>query len=112
MWTYSSSISQVKLSVKNRCFCVLFFVIPDLSSLLNVNSYKRNEHMRKMCILLSQTWCSMLYLVKEKMLKSSTASLLIRPASGRGASVSACADLTNQLQCYWVDPAACTWIKH
>ena len=26
-------------------------------------------------------------------------------ASGQGASVSACADLTNQLQCCWVDPA-------
>ena len=32
-------------------------------------------------------------------------------AGGRGASVSACADLTNQLQCCWVDPA-CAWIKH
>ena len=31
-------------------------------------------------------------------------------AGGRGASVSACADLTNQLQCCWVDPA-CAWIK-
>ena len=30
------------------------------------------------------------------------------PAGGRGASVSACADLTNQLQCCWVDPA-CGW---
>ena len=29
----------------------------------------------------------------------------------RGASVSACADLTNQLQCCWVDPA-CAWKKH
>ena len=28
-----------------------------------------------------------------------------KPAGGRGASVSACADLTNQLQCCWVDPA-------
>ena len=35
-----------------------------------------------------------------------------RPAGGRGASVSACADLTNQLQCCWVDPAACGWLKH
>ena len=32
-------------------------------------------------------------------------------AGGRGASVSACADLTNQLQCCWVDPA-CAWKKH
>ena len=31
--------------------------------------------------------------------------LLCKPAGGRGASVSACADLTNQLQCCWVDPA-------
>ena len=30
---------------------------------------------------------------------------------GRSASVSACADLTNQLQCCWVDPA-CAWKKH
>ena len=30
---------------------------------------------------------------------------------GRGASVFACSDLTNQLQCYWVDPA-CAWKKH
>ena len=28
----------------------------------------------------------------------------------RGASVAACADLTNQLQCCWVDPA-CVWKK-
>ena len=28
-------------------------------------------------------------------------------ADGRGSSVSACADLTNQVQCCWVDPAAC-----
>ena len=34
-----------------------------------------------------------------------------RPAGGRGASVSACADLTNQLQYCWVDPA-CAWKKH
>ena len=26
-------------------------------------------------------------------------------ARGQGASVSACTDLTNQLQCCWVDPA-------
>ena len=32
-------------------------------------------------------------------------------AGGRGASVTACADLTNQLQCCWVDPA-CAWKKH
>ena len=32
------------------------------------------------------------------------------PAGGRGASVSACADLTNQLQCCGVDPT-CAWIK-
>ena len=37
---------------------------------------------------------------------------LISAACCTGASVSACADLTNQLQCCWVDPAACTWIKH
>ena len=36
---------------------------------------------------------------------------LPRPAGGRGASVAACADLTNQLQCCWVDPA-CAWMKH
>ena len=34
-----------------------------------------------------------------------------RSAGGRGASVSTCADLTNQLQCCWVDPA-CAWKKH
>ena len=33
------------------------------------------------------------------------------PTGGRGASVSACADLTNQLQCCRVDPA-CAWKKH
>ena len=34
-------------------------------------------------------------------------------AGGRGGSVSACADLTNQLilQCCWVDPT-CPWKKH
>ena len=32
-------------------------------------------------------------------------------AGGRGASVSACADLTNQLHCCWVDPAY-AWKKH
>ena len=36
---------------------------------------------------------------------------LPRPAGGRGASVCACADLTNQLQRCWVDPA-CAWNKH
>ena len=36
----------------------------------------------------------------------------LMPAGGQGACVSACADLTNQLQCCWVDPAACAWIKH
>ena len=34
-----------------------------------------------------------------------------KPAGGRGASVSVCADLTNQLQCCWVDPS-CAWKKH
>ena len=34
----------------------------------------------------------------------------INSRGGRGASVSACADLTNQLQCCWVYPA-CAWIK-
>ena len=34
---------------------------------------------------------------------------LTKPAGDRGASVSACADLTNQLQCCWVDPA-CAWL--
>ena len=34
-----------------------------------------------------------------------------RPTGGRGASASACADLTNQLQCCWVDPA-CAWKKY
>ena len=34
----------------------------------------------------------------------------VRPARGRGASVSAYAYLTNQLQCSWVDPA-CAWKK-
>ena len=33
------------------------------------------------------------------------------PAGGRGASVSSCADLTNHLQCSWVNPA-CAWKKH
>ena len=33
------------------------------------------------------------------------------PAGGRGAIVSACADLANQLQCCSVDPA-CAWKKH
>ena len=37
--------------------------------------------------------------------------ILNLPAGGWGASASACADLTNQLQCCWVDPA-CAWIKH
>ena len=32
-------------------------------------------------------------------------------AGGRGTSVSACADLTDQLHCCWVDPA-CAWKKH
>ena len=36
----------------------------------------------------------------------------VGPAGGRSAGVSACADLTNRLQCCWVDPAACAWIKH
>ena len=36
---------------------------------------------------------------------------LVDPAGGRDASVSACADLTNQLQYCRVDPA-CAWIKH
>ena len=30
---------------------------------------------------------------------------VLKPAGGRGASVSGCADLTNQLQCCWFDPA-------
>ena len=30
-----------------------------------------------------------------------------RPAGGRGASVSACADFTNQLLSCWVDPRIC-----
>ena len=34
-----------------------------------------------------------------------------QPAGLRGASVSVCADLTNQLQCCWVDPAR-AWKKH
>ena len=33
------------------------------------------------------------------------------PAGGRGASVSACAGLTNQLLSCWVDPSI-AWIKH
>ena len=32
-------------------------------------------------------------------------------ADGRGASVSACAGLTNQLLSCWVDPRV-AWIKH
>ena len=36
--------------------------------------------------------------------------MIPQPAGGRGAIVSACADLTNQLQCCWVDPA-CAWKK-
>ena len=35
-------------------------------------------------------------------------SSMSMPACGRGAIVSACADLTNQWQCCWVDPA-CAW---
>ena len=38
-------------------------------------------------------------------------NLCIMPAGGQSASVSACADLTNQFQCCWVDPA-CAWKKH
>ena len=34
-----------------------------------------------------------------------------KPTGGRGASVSACADLTNQLQCCRSDPA-CAYKKH
>ena len=34
-------------------------------------------------------------------------TLFQRPAGGRGASVSACADLTNQLLSCWVDPRMC-----
>ena len=34
-----------------------------------------------------------------------------RPAGGRGASVSACVGLTNQLLSYWVDPRI-AWKKH
>ena len=33
------------------------------------------------------------------------------PAGGRGASVSGCAGLTNQLLSSWVDPSI-AWIKH
>ena len=36
---------------------------------------------------------------------------LKQPASGRDASVSACAGLTNQLQSCWVDPRI-AWKKH
>ena len=35
----------------------------------------------------------------------------VMPAGGRGASVSACAGLTNQLLSCWVDPRI-AWIKH
>ena len=37
--------------------------------------------------------------------------LVNTPAGGRGASVSACAGLTNQLLSCWVDPRI-AWIKH
>ena len=83
------------------------FVHPSWACAAGFNNNNNTQAPRRQSMGLTQSsdgYTATLYLGNSCVLH-----IYNKPAGGR-ASVSASADLTNQLQCCWVDPA-CAWIK-